>query len=372
MRNQADVPTITSHWKPGLPRVTSAAPAADTLVPELSVVIPVFNGGGSIEHVVEEIHRELSGISCEIVLVNDGSSDNSEQVCLALAERFANLTFVQLDRNFGEHNAVLAGLNHCRGNYVCVMDDDGQNSPADAVRMLGHLKTNHYDVVYVRYPKRQHSSFRVLGSWFNDRVATLVLNKPSGLYLSSFKVMNRNVVDRVREYTGSRPYLDALLLRVTRSIGQVVAEHRPRRVGRSGYTLAKLVDLWLSMVLGGPVTAVRVATLVGVIMAALALLITAGIAANSVLFSPRPAAGIPWLAGVVLASSLAQLLALVLLGGYIRHVILLRRDSPQYVLRYVRHPEGRTPQATPVQFSANYAPALEMCQRLGGAADECH
>jgi undecaprenyl-phosphate 4-deoxy-4-formamido-L-arabinose transferase len=342
-------------------------------VPELSVVIPVFNGAPSVGGVVDEIHQELAGTAFEIVLVNDGSSDDSEQVCLGLAARYPSIIFVQLDRNFGEHNAVLAGLHRCRGDYVCVMDDDGQNSPADAVRMLAHLKTNGCDVVYARYPKRQHSAFRVAGSWFNDRVATLVLGKPSGLYLSSFKVMNRTVVDRVREYTGSRPYLDALLLRVTRSIGQVVAEHRPRRVGRSGYTLSKLVDLWLSMVLGGPVTPLRMATLATVVVAALALLIAAGIAGNSVLFSSHTTAGMPWLAAVVLTSCLAQLLALVLLGGYIRHVILLRRGSPQYVLRYVRYPEGRTPQGAAVCDLANGAEPVAAASPIwGGAAHECN
>ncbi len=151
--------------------------------PELSLVIPVYNGSRTIGPLVEHTTKIFGSTSFEIVLVNDGSEDDSETVCAQLAERFPqSVTFVHLSRNFGEHSAVLAGFTHARGRYVAVLDDDGQNPPEEVVRMVDELKRKNYDVVYGHYIEKKHSWFRNLGSRFNDRIATLMLHKPKDLY----------------------------------------------------------------------------------------------------------------------------------------------------------------------------------------------
>src|SRR6201984_3357379 len=148
-------------------------------------------------------------------------------VCGKLAEKFPQtVSFVNLSRNFGEHSAVLAGLSQSRGRYVAVLDDDGQNPPEEVVRMLDELKRKNYDVVYGHYIDKKHSLFRNAGSRFNDRIATLMLHKPKQLYLSSFKVMNRFVVDHITKYRGPYPYTDGLIYRATRNIGQIPVENR--------------------------------------------------------------------------------------------------------------------------------------------------
>src|SRR6476646_12174185 len=166
--------------------------------PELSLVIPVYNGGRTIGPLVEQTAKIFGSTSFEIVLVNDGSDDDSEKVCAELAAKFPqNVIFVHLSRNFGENSAVLAGFTQTRGRYVAVLDDDGQNPPEEVVRMLDELKRRNYDVVYGHYIEKKHSWFRNAGSRFNDRAATLVLEKPKDLYFSSFKVMNRYLVDEI-------------------------------------------------------------------------------------------------------------------------------------------------------------------------------
>lgn len=218
---------------------------------ELSLVIPVFNSRQTLERLVEQIHDALAGVSFEVILVNDGSSDGSDVLCDALAEEFpGTVCAVQLAGNFGEHNAVMAGLKLTAGRFVAVLDDDGQNPPDEIPRMLAQCKAERMDVVYGRPQKRQHSWFRRAGSWFHNRVANLALGKPRQLYLSSFKVMRRWLVERVIENSGPRLYLDTLVLRAARRVGQIEVQHRPRQAGRSGYTLAKLVHLWWNMVLG--------------------------------------------------------------------------------------------------------------------------
>src|SRR5688572_18677864 len=105
-------------------------------LPELSFVIPVYNGSQSIGPLVQHIHEICSHLRFELILVNDGSKDDSELVCAKLAKQFpSTVTFVHLSRNFGEHSAVLAGLNQTTGEYVAVLDDDGQNPPEEIRRM---------------------------------------------------------------------------------------------------------------------------------------------------------------------------------------------------------------------------------------------
>ncbi|MBM3321318.1 MAG: glycosyltransferase family 2 protein [Candidatus Eisenbacteria bacterium] len=169
-----------------------------TAAVDLSFVIPVYNGSGSIGAVVDQIHEHFSHLDFEVILVNDGSTDNSEQVCRALVEQHPEkVRLVHLARNFGEHNAVLAGMNHASGRYVATLDDDGQNPPREVLPMYDVIRAGDYDVVFGRYRVKRHSGFRNLGSWINDRVANVVLKKPRDLYLSSFKVMNRFMVDEI-------------------------------------------------------------------------------------------------------------------------------------------------------------------------------
>jgi len=231
---------------------------------ELTFVIPVYNGAATIGKVVREIHDLYRDLSIEVVLVNDGSRDDTEKVCNALLREFPHsLTYVHLARNFGEHNAVLAGLNHSTGNYTAVLDDDGQNPPAEVRRMYDALRAGNHDVVYGRYRVKRHGRLRNFGSRVNDRVANVMLKKPKELYLSSFKVMNRFVLDEITGYRGPFPYIDGLILRTTSNISQIDVDHREREGSRSNYTLRKLFSLWLNMFLNFSITPLRVAAILG-------------------------------------------------------------------------------------------------------------
>src|SRR5262249_47833352 len=157
----------------------------------------------------DEIKTAFTGNSFEVILVNDGSDDDTEVICAQLAATSPEIiTAVQLSRNFCEHNAVLAGLSYVRGEYAAVLHDDGQNPPAEILRMWDELKRANLDVVYGHYIEKKHSWFRNLGSRFNDRIATIMLHKPKDLYLSSFKVMTRFVASEIIKYRGPFPYAD--------------------------------------------------------------------------------------------------------------------------------------------------------------------
>ncbi len=305
---------------------------------ELSLVIPVYNGSRTIGPLVEHIQTIFMTTPFEVILVNDGSNDESEMVCWELAEKFPQTVgFVHLSRNFGEHNAVLAGLSHARGQYVAVLDDDGQNPPEEIMRMLQELKRKNFDVVYGHYIEKKHSSFRNAGSWFNDRVATFLLQKPKDLYFSSFKVMNRFLVNEIIKYRGPYPYTDGLIYRTTRTIGQIPVEHRASANGPSRYTFRKLVRLWLNMFLNFSIKPLRLSVYVGLVASCFSVVALIAIVIDKLWITRNMTFGIPTVLASIVFFAGVELMILGLVGEYLGRLYLDQTGTPQYVVRYTVH-----------------------------------
>src|SRR5438105_14101452 len=310
--------------------------------PELSLVIPVYNGSRTIGALVEHTTKIFGSTSFEIVLVNDGSEDDSEKVCAQLAVKFPqNVTFVHLSRNFGEHSAVLVGFTEARGRYIAVLDDDGQNTPEEVVRMLDELKRKKLDVVYGHYIEKKHSWFRNLGSRFNDRIATLMLHKPKDLYLSSFKVMTRFLVNEIIKYRGAYPYTDGLIYRTTRKIGQIPVEHRTNLSGPSRYTFRKLVRLWLNMFLNFSIKPLRLSVYVGLCTSCLSILALFLILIDKIWITPNLTVGIPTVLGSIVFLAGIQLMILGLVGEYLGRLYMDHTGTPQYIVRYVTRTDSK-------------------------------
>ncbi|HXJ81434.1 MAG TPA: glycosyltransferase family 2 protein [Candidatus Methylomirabilis sp.] len=301
----------------------------------ISVVIPVYNGARTIGPLVDRLLEALRERTVQVVLVDDGSLDASDEVCRAVSARHAGVvTYVMLGRNFGEHNAVMAGLWHARGDYVVIMDDDFQNPPEEVGRLIDHALQHRYDIVYTHSPVKHHHWFRNLGSRLNDRLATFMLSKPRDLYLSSFKCMSRFLVDQVLKYRGPYPYIDGLALRCTRNIGTLQVRHAPRRDGRSNYTLRKLLRLWLNMFVNFSVMPLRVSTVVGLAASVLGLALGVEAFIERLV---RPDVPVGWasvLVPVVLLSGV-QLIMLGLFGEYLGRLFLTENQTPQFVVREV-------------------------------------
>jgi undecaprenyl-phosphate 4-deoxy-4-formamido-L-arabinose transferase len=298
----------------------------------LSVVVPVYNGARTVGALVDA----LAGISVpgghEIILVNDGSPDNSEAVCRALATRAdISVSFVNLARNFGEHNAVMAGLSFTRGDYVVTMDDDLQNPPEEVARLLDYARSNRFDVVYTRYREKKHEAWRNWGSRFANWAANLVLDKPKELYLSSFRCMSAFVVENVLKYQGPYPYIDGLIMQVTANVGSLEVRHLARAEGRSNYTMRRLVRLWLSMFVNFSVIPLRFSALMGIVTSVLGI-IWAVITTVEALTGKPPEGWASLMVAVLLLSGL-QLMLLGVVGEYLGRVFLTANRKPQYVVR---------------------------------------
>src|SRR5690242_20527575 len=317
-----------------LPGGASPVASPPALSPALSIVIPVYNGADSIGELVAALEELRIAGGHEIVLVNDCSPDNSLEVCRSLVARArVPITLVALSRNYGEHNAVMAGLRHATGAHVITMDDDLQNPPEEVERLLDFAQQSGHEVVYTYYDEKRHAHWRNLGSRFTNWVAGFVLDKPKGFYLSSFRCMSAFVVREITRYDGPFPYVDGLILQVTQDIDRLLVRHLPRAVGRSNYTMRRLLRLWLSMFVNFSVMPLRLSTLAGFALSLVGAI--GGIAAiiEALFFAP-PAGWASLMAAVLLLSGV-QLVIIGLIGEYLGRLYLTANKKPQSVVRSV-------------------------------------
>lgn len=309
----------------------------------LSVVVPVYRGATTIASLVEALSHLTPAGGIEIILVNDGSPDDSDEVCRGLLQTAqVPLTYIEHARNFGEHNAVMSGLRQARGAYVINMDDDLQNPPEEVVRLFDHARNGHWDVVYTRYAVKQHAGWRNLGSRFANRVADVLLDKPKGLYLSSFRCMAALVVREVTQYTGPYPYIDGLIMQVTRRIDSIEVRHLPRVEGRSNYTLTRLVRLWLNLATSFSLIPLRLAILAGAAMAALGAIGAVATIIETLFLDQTPTG---WASTMVVLLLIGGVQSMILgvLGEYVGRTFLTANGKPQGAIRMIVRNDGGGP-----------------------------
>jgi undecaprenyl-phosphate 4-deoxy-4-formamido-L-arabinose transferase len=303
--------------------------------PALSFVIPLYESAHTIGTLVHDIEAlEIEG-GHEIVLVNDGSRDATGSICRALVrEATVPITVIEHARNYGEHNAVLTGWRHARGAHIVNLDDDGQNPPAEAARLWRHALQTGDDVVFGHYAVKQHSAWRNIGSRFTGWMTDWALDKPPGFYLSSFRCVTAFVAQQVTTYAGPYPYIDGLLLQVTQRISSIEVRHESRKAGQSTYTLRRLIRLWLSAWINFSVLPLRVATVLGLLLAG-AGLVALAIVGWLWFYEMGPSYGFGWLMAALLVFSGTQLVLLGLIGEYIGRMFLAVNQRPQSVIREV-------------------------------------
>ena len=302
----------------------------------VSFVIPCYRSEHTITSVVDEVRRTmptLPGYDYEIVLVNDCSPDGTFRVIRELAENDARITAVDLAKNFGQHAALMAGFHHCAGDIVVCLDDDGQ-TPADEVGKLLSKLEEGYDVVYASYDHKQHASWRNWGTKLNNKMTEIMLGKPKELSIPSYLAARRFVIDEMLSYTHCYPYVDGLILRTTRSICNVPVTHRAREDGESGYTLVKLIGLWMNGFTSFSVKPLRIASYCGAAAAVAGFIYFIIILIKHFVDSSIPEGWASTMAMMLLLGGVV-LLVLGMIGEYIGRIYMCINASPQFVERQV-------------------------------------
>ncbi|RKM59819.1 glycosyltransferase [Butyrivibrio sp. CB08] len=301
----------------------------------ISFVIPCYRSEMTIEAVVDEIQETMSGVNeydHEIILVNDGSPDNTWGAIREVAAKHAEtVTGINLARNFGQHSALMAGLNASKGDIVICLDDDGQTPANESVKLVAAIE-NGADVAYARYSHKQHNIFRNFGTAMNEWMASVMIGKPRDLYVSSYFAARRFVVDEMVKYDGSYPYIIGLVLRTTRNIVNVDVDHRKREVGQSGYNISKLFGLWLNGFTAFSIKPLRIATVSGMTFAVIGFIY--GIYTIIKKFvNPIVPVGFSALMSALMFIGGMLMLMLGMIGEYLGRLYISQNRNPQYVIR---------------------------------------
>ena len=312
----------------------------------VSILIPVYKNDGGLDELVSRISASMANSAYannfELILVDDCSPDNSWEVIQRLAKEHSFVQGATLSRNFGQHNAIMAGLNLVSGQYIVLMDDDLQHPPEAIPNMVQELVAG-ADVCYTRYANRQHAAWKIAGSRFNDLMASWLLAKPKGLYLSSFKALKRGMVDQIRSHEGPFAYLDGLILDITRRIATVEIQHGTRAYGEGNYSFKKSISLWLRMVTGTSIVPLRMVTLMGALIALLGFFGAVFIVISNFLY-PAESKGWASIIVTILLVSGFQTLFIGVLGEYLGRIHLRLNNKPQYLFRFTTKNDAEFPQ----------------------------
>jgi len=233
-----------------------------------SIVIPVFNSrnvvGLTIDRTVAFFRKEA--LDFEIILVNDGSLDMSWGVIQQKAREYPEVVAVDLLHNYGQHVANLCGFSQATGDYVITMDDDLQNPPEE-IRKLIDKAAEGYDLVIGRFIEKKHSMVRRLGSRMIGLINRKVFNAPKGLVLSNFRIIQKNVVQRVCAYKTSYPYIPGMVVMFSSRRANVLVEHNRREVGQSNYNIWRIAKLVSEILFNYSSYPLRLVAVIGLVTA---------------------------------------------------------------------------------------------------------
>jgi len=309
---------------------------------QLSIVVPVYRSAKCLPELARRVQHEVGAHfdSYELILVNDGSPDESWEVIVQLTREHDFVTGVNLRKNVGQDNAIMAGLNVAKGEVIVIMDDDLQHDPWD-ISTLHHRLQEGFDVVYARFERKRQALWKNVGSWFNDRVAVVVLGKPKDIYMSPYKAIRREVVDEVIKYGGPYPYVDGLIFTITSNITEVPATHHRRFAGQGNYNLLKSIGVWLKLATGFSVIPLRMVTFLGGFISLFSFLLAFYFVLETLLLKREPS-GWPSMIVAVLFIGGVQLVGIGAVGEYIGRIFMTENRRPQFTIKAIqRHVEPR-------------------------------
>ena len=299
----------------------------------ISIAIPCYNSEKTIAKVVEMTYQEFlsrDDYDCEFVLVNDGSADATFHEITRLCKQYPFVKGIDLLRNFGQHNALLAALHYVNGDYVLGMDDDMQTHPSQIFKLIDKIREG-YDLVYGRYEKKENSPIKNLSSRINMISSRILLGRPKQIVSSNFWIITKQIAQEAVLYDSYNPYIDGIFYRITHNIANVNVEHHKRENGSSGYTFRKLLRLWMAY-WNYSVVPLRVSSVLGFCIAFLGFCATIVLIIQKIL-DPTVVLGWSSLACLLCLFFGITLMLIGVLGEYIGKIILTVNHTPQFIIR---------------------------------------
>lgn len=301
----------------------------------ISVCIPCYRSAKTLPTVVDNIRKEFEKREedYEIVLANDGSPDNTFGVILDLCKQDKKIVGVNLSKNYGQASAKLAALSKAKGDVIVFMDDDGQH-PADGIFKLVDKLSEGYDVVYAEFKNKKHSGFKKVTSNMHNKLAEFMGNKPKGIKRSSFTAWSRMVVDALLTYKSPFVSIGSFMMSITLKYANVEIEHKERLEGQSGYTLKKLLKLWLNIFFSFSMLPLRLATYLGFTFSAVGFLGIIYLIVCKLVHITTVSGYTSFMVTLLFVSGIIMII-LGIMGEYLGRIYMTISGMPQYNIREV-------------------------------------
>jgi len=302
----------------------------------ISLIIPTYKGAKTLSKLVDELLLTFKDHKVEIIIVNDSSPDSTQIDSKILLKKYPNkITYLKLSKNFGEHSATMAGLRHSEGGLVVIMDDDFQNPPDEALKLVLYSLKNDHDVVFTKYKIKNDSLIRNIMSKIANVSAQVILKKPKNIYFSSFKSIKRNIVDEIIKYEGPFPYIDGLILSITNNIGSCDVIHDERKFGKSGYNLGKLFKHYSNLSINFSTIPIHLFSVLGFAITIMSFMLIIAIVIEK-LINPSVPLGYSTLIACIIFFSGIQLLFLGLIGEYIGKILKNVNKENKYNVSFLQ------------------------------------
>lgn len=300
----------------------------------ISIVIPCYRSVKTLPSVVAEVQsvfKKHLEHDYQLILVNDGSPDDTYKTICELSRKDPKILGIDLSRNFGQARARMAALPYVCGDCMVSMDDDGQH-PVEGIFTLVSRIQDGFDVVYARFSHKKHSLFKQLTSKAFGKMMEVVGNRPKDIQISSFFALSRFAIDAQKKYQSPSPSLVAYLSQVTSRFTNVEMEHRERQIGRSGYTLGRMLNLAIVSLTNFTIIPLRAITLLGLLIAVCSFLSGVILVIRRLIYH-NIAIGYTSQMTVMLLLGGIIIMILGLIGEYIGHIYMTISNLPQYMIR---------------------------------------
>tara|TARA_B100001996_G_scaffold245057_1_gene189763 strand:- start:831 stop:1775 length:945 start_codon:yes stop_codon:yes gene_type:complete len=299
----------------------------------ISIIVPVFNSEKSIKELNKRIITVLNNedLDYEIIYINDASEDSSYKIIKSISIDNENIKGIDLNKNFGQHNALLCGIRNAKYDIVITLDDDLQNPPEEIPKLLKKIDEG-YDVVY-GYPKEEkHSYLRNWASIFTKFALKTAMGVANVRHVSSYRAFKKKLAESFESYKGSFVSIDVLLSWGTNSFTSIPVDHEERTGSKSNYTFKKLFNHALNMITGFSVLPLQIASMMGLLLSLFGLGVLIYVLGRFML-QGSPVPGFPFIASIISIFSGAQLLALGIIGEYLARMHFRVMNKPQYLVK---------------------------------------